>query len=105
MPFLTSYANFRGRNSLKTDASLNFCSLFLLLLLLLLFYLEAVTLHKDRYFISLLLAMVSPCHWLFVLYKINLSLAKNLFMLRVRISSYGCTREVWRATLLATLAS
>ena len=22
---------------------------------------------------------------------------KNLFMLSVRISSYGCTREVWRA--------
>ena len=24
-------------------------------------------------------------------------LFKNLFMLSVRISSYGCTREVWRA--------
>ena len=24
-------------------------------------------------------------------------LVKNLFMLSVRISSYGCTREVWRA--------
>ena len=25
------------------------------------------------------------------------ALIKNLFMLSVRISSYGCTREVWRA--------
>ena len=24
-------------------------------------------------------------------------LVQNLFMLSVRISSYGCTREVWRA--------
>ena len=36
---------------------------------------------------------------------------KNLFMLGVRISSYGCTREVWRARKMrksspsATLAS
>ena len=27
----------------------------------------------------------------------DISEFKNLFMLSVRISSYGCTREVWRA--------
>ena len=27
----------------------------------------------------------------------HLGTFKNLFMLSVRISSYGCTREVWRA--------
>ena len=30
------------------------------------------------------------------LYSVQLPL-KNWFMLSVRISSYGCTREVWRA--------
>ena len=29
--------------------------------------------------------------------KLLLFKFKNLFMLSVRISSYGCTREVWRA--------
>ena len=37
-----------------------------------------------------------------LLYKTNIlhvavRLCKNWFMLRVRISSYGCPREVWRA--------
>ena len=31
-----------------------------------------------------------------VLIKVRAGI-KNLFMLSVRISSYGCTREVWRA--------
>ena len=35
----------------------------------------------------------------------NPSLFKNLFMLSVRVSNYGCTREVWRARKNATLTS
>ena len=33
----------------------------------------------------------------FVIYTVTTIQIKNLFMLSVRISSYGCTREVWRA--------
>ena len=33
----------------------------------------------------------------FYSYKVLFSVFKNWFMLSVRISSYGCTREVWRA--------
>ena len=30
---------------------------------------------------------------------------KNLFMLRVRMSSYGCTREVWRARKMGKICT
>ena len=33
------------------------------------------------------------------------ALIKNLFMLSVRISSYGCTREVWRARKMSKICT
>ena len=35
--------------------------------------------------------------FMYLAYFLILSIIKNLFMLSVRITSYGCTREVWRA--------
>ena len=35
--------------------------------------------------------------WNFLLLFLSFLLLKNWFMISVRLTSYGCTREVWRA--------
>ena len=36
-------------------------------------------------------------YWIWLRYSASYVIIKNWFMLSARISSYGCTREVWRA--------
>ena len=48
-----------------------------------------ISLWKKKYF-SLLRGIL-------ILFKLLAGKIKNLFMLSVRISSYECTRKVWRA--------
>ena len=55
---------------------------------------------SSQYLITLR-SNISPCRKATTLIKFSF-IIKNLFMLSVRISSYGCTREIWRARKIRT---
>ena len=55
---------------------------------------------SSQYLITLR-SNISPCRKATTLIKFSF-IIKNLFMLSVRISSYGCTREIWRARKIHT---